>query len=93
MLAGVMVAAPPPAYTMTETTLTDLFPGERLDFTGRLARNGDSAALVRYAITCCRADATPVAVDSPLLHPTSAPANGFGHQAASRTPGTIFAFA
>ena len=62
MLAGALVTAPPPAYTATETTLTDIFAGERLDFTGRLARNGDSAALVRYAITCCRADAAPVVV-------------------------------
>ncbi len=60
MLAGVLVVAPPPPYTATETTLTDMFAGERLRFTGRLARNRNSAALVRYAITCCRADAAPV---------------------------------
>lgn len=62
MLAGALLTTPPPPYTATETTLSDLFEGERLDFTGRLTRNGDSAALVRYAITCCRADAAPVAV-------------------------------
>jgi hypothetical protein len=62
MLAGALVTAPPPAYTATETTLGDIFAGERLDFTGRLTRNGSSAALVRYAITCCRADAAPVVV-------------------------------
>ncbi|MBV8371897.1 MAG: hypothetical protein JOY69_01430 [Candidatus Eremiobacteraeota bacterium] len=62
MLAGALVAAPPPEYHATETTIDDLFAGERLTFTGRLARSGGSAAVVRFAITCCRADATPVVV-------------------------------
>jgi hypothetical protein len=62
MLIGALVAAPPPTYHATETTLRDLFPGERLTFTGRLTRDANAAALVRYAITCCRADATPVVV-------------------------------
>lgn len=42
--------------------MTDLFAGERLTFTGALDREGSSSAVVRYAITCCRADAAPVAV-------------------------------
>ncbi len=62
MLLGALVAAPPPAYRATETTLSDLFPGDRLTFTGTLVRHANDAALVRYAITCCRADAAPVAV-------------------------------
>jgi hypothetical protein len=62
MLAGALVGAAPPSYHATETTLTDLFPGERLTFTGVLARQGSASAVVRYAITCCRADASPVAV-------------------------------
>ncbi len=62
MLAGVLVGAPPPSYRATETTLADLFAGEQLSFTGRLTREGARAALVRYAITCCRADAAPIAV-------------------------------
>jgi hypothetical protein len=62
MLAGVLAGAPPPSYHATETTLADLFAGEHLSFTGRLTREGARAALVRYAITCCRADAAPVAV-------------------------------
>jgi uncharacterized membrane protein YcgQ (UPF0703/DUF1980 family) len=33
-----------------------------LTFTGVLTRQGRSCALVRYAITCCRADAAPIAV-------------------------------
>jgi hypothetical protein len=62
MLAGAFVGAPVPQYRATETTLTELFAGERLSFTGTLVRDGGTAALVRYAITCCRADASPVAV-------------------------------
>jgi len=62
MLIGAVAGAPPPQYHATETTLTDLFAGERLTFTGVLTRNGAESALVRYAITCCRADAAPVVV-------------------------------
>jgi hypothetical protein len=62
MLAGALAAAPPPQYHATETTLSDLFAGERLTFTGTLARNGGRAALVRYAIACCRVDAAAVVV-------------------------------
>ena len=62
VLLGALIAVPPPVYRATETTLTDIFPGERLSFTGMLARDGRNAALVRYAITCCRADAAPVVV-------------------------------
>jgi len=62
MVAGVLIGAPAPSYRATETTLADLFPGEQLSFTGRLTRQGARAALVRYAITCCRADAAPIAV-------------------------------
>jgi hypothetical protein len=71
MLIGAIVGAPPPQYHATETTLTDLFPGERLTFTGTLTRDGGASALVRYAITCCRADAAPVVVrlDRPPRYP------------------------
>lgn len=62
MTVGLVVAAPPPVYRATETTMSDLFAGERLSFTGQLSQAGNEAALVRYAITCCRADAAPVVV-------------------------------
>ncbi len=62
MLAGALVAVPPPAYRATETTLAGAFPGERVTFTGTLVRGSHAAALVRYAMTCCRADAAPVVV-------------------------------
>ncbi len=62
MLAGALVGAPAPQYHATETTLSDLFAGERLTFTGALVRDRNASAIVRYAITCCRADASPIAV-------------------------------
>ncbi len=62
MLFGALVGAPPPQYHATETTLANLFAGEHLTFTGALARDAGTSAVVRYAITCCRADAAPVAV-------------------------------
>lgn len=62
MLTGALLGAPPPRYHATETTMRDLFAGERLSFTGTLVRAPQTSALVRYAITCCRADAAPIAV-------------------------------
>lgn len=62
MLAGCTLAAPAPVYRATETTLADAFAGERVDFTGVVVRSADATTLVRYAITCCRADAAPIAI-------------------------------
>jgi uncharacterized membrane protein YcgQ (UPF0703/DUF1980 family) len=62
MLTGALLGAPPPRYQATETTMRDLFAGERLSFTGTLVRASGTSAIVRYAITCCRADASPIAV-------------------------------
>ncbi len=66
MFAGALASAPVPHYHATETTIADAFAGERVDFTGMLTRTGHAATLVRYAITCCRADAAPIVVR--LLH-------------------------
>jgi len=62
MLIGTFAGAPPPQYHASETTLTDLFAGERVTFTGVLVRENGASAIVRYAVTCCRADAAPVAL-------------------------------
>jgi hypothetical protein len=77
MLVGAVLAAPPPEYHATETTLADAFAGERIDFTGMLTRTGSAATLVRYAITCCRADAAPVVVR--LEHNPPATLRGWLH--------------
>lgn len=77
MLIGATLAAPLPAYHATETTLADAFAGERLDFTGLLTRTAGAATLVRYAITCCRADAAPIVVR--LVQPPPPQARGWFH--------------
>jgi len=59
VLAAVVIGAPAPVYRATETTLAGAFAGERVDFTGVAVAD---RTLVRYAITCCRADAAPVAL-------------------------------
>jgi hypothetical protein len=61
-LIVVVIGAPAPIYRATETTLADAFAGERVDFTGIAVSDRVHSALVRYAITCCRADAAPVAL-------------------------------
>ena len=61
-LAAVVIGAPVPVYHATETTLADGFAGERVDFTGVVVAEHGESALVRYAITCCRADAAPIAL-------------------------------
>jgi hypothetical protein len=61
-LAAIVIGAPVPAYRVTETTLADGFAGEGVDFTGVAVAEHGASALVRYAITCCRADAAPVAL-------------------------------
>ncbi len=62
MLSGTLIGAPPPAYHATETTLSALFAGEELQFSGVLSCDVSRCSLIRYAITCCRADAAPVVV-------------------------------
>jgi len=62
MLCGMLLVAQPPQYRATETTLANAFAGEPIDFTGVVARSGGVTTVVRYAITCCRADAAPVAL-------------------------------
>lgn len=72
MLAAVLAAAPPPAYYATETTLQNAFAGERVVMEGALARSGAHASVVRYAVTCCRADAQPVSVELARVPPLAA---------------------
>ena len=51
--------------------------GERVDFTGVLTRTGSAATLVRFAITCCRADAAPIVVR--LLRAPGSAVRGWVH--------------
>jgi hypothetical protein len=63
LMLAVAVAPPnPPVPQADVTRLDDAFAGERLAFTGQVARNAGRTILARYVITCCRIDATPIAV-------------------------------
>jgi hypothetical protein len=63
MLGSLVVVPQPPVYRADATRLDDAFPGERLSFIGVAgAARGSHSTLTRYAITCCRLDATPVSV-------------------------------
>jgi hypothetical protein len=62
-LAGALVAGSPlPRSEVDATNLADAYPGASVRFTGTAQRRGTRSMLVRYAITCCRADASPVAL-------------------------------
>ncbi len=67
LLATVLIGSPPPPEVTTEATIDTLYPGERIDFTGTYQTTAEGPQVVRYAITCCRADARPVCIQ--LAHP------------------------
>jgi len=62
MLLALACGSPQPPYAARETQLDDAFAGERLTFTGSAHRRAAATVLERFAITCCRADASPVSV-------------------------------
>jgi hypothetical protein len=62
-LLGALVAGSPlPRERIDVTNLSAAYPGATLQFTGTAEKRGARTVLVRYAITCCRADATPVSL-------------------------------
>ncbi|MEO6990080.1 MAG: hypothetical protein ABI346_02160 [Candidatus Baltobacteraceae bacterium] len=62
LLVALVFGSPAPSSVANETTLEGAFPGERVAFEGFAQRRAGATVLVRYAITCCRADAAPVAL-------------------------------
>jgi hypothetical protein len=57
VLAALVFGSPSPPDS-TATIPLDLYPGRRVEFTGRVAQSdASSTTLVRAAILCCRADA------------------------------------
>jgi hypothetical protein len=66
MLAALIAGSPVPGPGIAAATLDDLYPGEAIAFSGLAKTTGDRITLVRYAITCCRADATAVALSTDL---------------------------
>lgn len=60
--AAVLLGSPAPHYGLDSTTYGSAFAGAPVVFTGTIERHVGSALLVRFAITCCRADAAPLAL-------------------------------
>ncbi len=67
MLAALVLGSPLPAGTAGGSTLDGLYPGEAVVFSGAASSRRGGVTLVRYAITCCRADATAVLVPTDLV--------------------------
>ena len=62
MLAGPILNVPPTTYDPGETTLENIYPGQEVRFSGEISGHETTTTLVRYAVTCCRADASPLAL-------------------------------
>jgi hypothetical protein len=62
LFAALAAGSPEPSYVANETHLDDAFAGERVIFTGVAHRDGATSIVQRFAITCCRIDAAPVAI-------------------------------
>ena len=62
LLAALVFGSPIPSTFADATTLDGAYAGERVIFIGTAMRRNGATVLVRYAITCCRADAMPVAL-------------------------------
>jgi hypothetical protein len=66
MLAALVLGSPPPDSPIGSETLDGLYAGEPVAFTGVAATINGRTTLVRYAITCCRADASAVTLPTNL---------------------------
>jgi hypothetical protein len=66
MAAALVLGSPLPPAALGNGTLDDLYPGEPIGFTGVANDAGGTISLVRYAITCCRADASAIVLPTNL---------------------------
>ena len=62
LFVALAAGSPEPSYVTNETRLDDAFAGERIAFTGVAHRDGKQTIVQRFAITCCRVDASAIAV-------------------------------
>ena len=62
LLAALALGSPLPRETLDATNLGDAFPGAKVAFSGTAQRRGAHTVLTRFVITCCRADASPLAL-------------------------------
>jgi uncharacterized membrane protein YcgQ (UPF0703/DUF1980 family) len=66
MLAALVSGSPIPGPGVAAGAPDDLYPGETIAFTGTTTSVRGRTALVRYAITCCRADASALVLRTNL---------------------------
>jgi hypothetical protein len=66
MLIALVLGSPVPAVPLGSGTIEDLYPGKTLAFTGVASSAAGATTLLRYAITCCRADATAIVLPTNL---------------------------
>jgi hypothetical protein len=63
LMAGALLAgSPPPVYRLDASEAAFGFPGSRLAFTGVALADGPATLVERFAIACCRLDASAVSV-------------------------------
>ncbi len=62
LFVALAAGSPEPSYLANETRLDDAFAGERVAFTGVAHRHGKETIVQRFSITCCRVDASAIAV-------------------------------
>jgi uncharacterized membrane protein YcgQ (UPF0703/DUF1980 family) len=66
MFAMLAFGSPAPPSTAATSALDGIYPGEAIAFSGIATLVRGRTTLVRYAITCCRADATALALPTDL---------------------------
>ena len=66
MLAALALGSPAPPATLPASPLDGVYPGETIAFSGVATFARERTTLVRYAITCCRADASAIALPTDL---------------------------
>ena len=59
---ALIVGSPVPRYDGDATALDAAFAGQTVHFTGVVRRRQSLCLLIRFTITCCRADATPLSL-------------------------------
>ena len=62
LLIALVGGSPQGHDVATQTRLEEAYAGEQLTFVGRSHRSGGATVLERSLITCCRADAVPIAL-------------------------------
>jgi hypothetical protein len=62
LIGSLLAGSPVPRETIDATNLPDAFLGADVHFAGTAQTRDGTTTIVRYEITCCRADASPIAL-------------------------------